>query len=88
MVCVKKGRWLAGRTEPLAVGIRIGITATKDLDLMQSRLTHLVARQGCRLVDFLLMLAVVADAGDRHQVRETTHYLGMVLRQPIEDGLH
>ena len=51
------------------------------------QMLSLFQREG-RLIDFLLMFAVGADAGDGHELGQAANESAVVLRQPIQYWLH
>src|SRR5207248_557580 len=88
VVRVEEYGGFAGSSEPFAVSVRIGIARAQDLDILQTRPAHLFAGQRGRLLDLLLVLAVRADAGDGDQICQVADQGSVILREPIQDGLH
>src|SRR5262245_41098917 len=81
----KDGRF-ARSAQPFAVGVRVGIAAAEDLDILQAGLAHLRTGERGTLLDFLLVFAVGADAGNRHQVGQVADQRGMILLEPIQSS--
>src|SRR5262249_25472293 len=60
----------------------------QDGDVLQTGPAHLRARELGRLLDLLLVRAVGADALDGDEVGEVLYEPDVVLREPVEHGLH
>ena len=78
----------AGGTEPFAIGIRIAVAGPQDVDVLQSSGAHHVAGQLGGLLDFLLMLAIGADARNGHQSGQIGHEILVIRHQPVQNVLH
>ena len=85
---IKKHRRLARRTKPFPIGIGIRITGAQNADIIEAGAAHQLTGQLGALLQLALVLAIGADAGDRHQTGEVAHQFSVVSGQPVKDFFH